>query len=472
MSALAVVPELPARCWLYLRISEDRTGQEAGVDRQEAECRAMADQQGWEVIDVLTDNDVSAFSGKRRPGYERLLGLIEQGEVDAIVAWHPDRLYRRSADLVRLVDAIDRQQLQVRTVRAGLVDLTTATGRFQARIVGAAAEYESELKGERVAASHRQRAAAGLSHGGPRPYGYDLVPGQPGHLVLLPDEAAVIIEAAQRVLAGESIRGVCLDFTRRGIPTVRGGPWRPKALADMLRSPRIAGLRPIAGEPGGPATWDPIVDRATWERVRAMLTNPPRGRQPRRHLLAGTLYCGRCGARLYSNWRARVTQDGTKTLRPGYQCRPEEPGACGRLQVVGEPLEAMVVEAVLTALRGADVGALRADAEHAVATLVADDEAMLAELSADMAARRITRAEWLSARAVVDERLKANRQRLARNRPSILDELGDPVAGWATLSFEQRRALIAMLISRVVIAPNPNRGAVFQPDRVTIEWVA
>ena len=55
----------------YLRISEDRTGEEAGVDRQRADCLALCARLGLPVVvvDVFMDNDTSAFLHKKRPGF-------------------------------------------------------------------------------------------------------------------------------------------------------------------------------------------------------------------------------------------------------------------------------------------------------------------------------------------------------------------------------------------------------------------
>ena len=52
---------------IYVRISQDRGGAGLGVERQEHECRALAQRLGWTVVDVYCDNDLSAFSGRRRP---------------------------------------------------------------------------------------------------------------------------------------------------------------------------------------------------------------------------------------------------------------------------------------------------------------------------------------------------------------------------------------------------------------------
>jgi site-specific DNA recombinase len=57
-----------------------------GVDRQREECAALATARGWRVVATVVDNDVSAYSGKRRPGYLALLEAIEAGRVDVVVA--------------------------------------------------------------------------------------------------------------------------------------------------------------------------------------------------------------------------------------------------------------------------------------------------------------------------------------------------------------------------------------------------
>lgn len=79
-----------------LRISEDRTGEEAGVDRQRADCFALCTRLGLEIrdADVFMDNDVSAYLDKKRPGFEQLLERVKQGP-SQLVVWHVDRLYRR-----------------------------------------------------------------------------------------------------------------------------------------------------------------------------------------------------------------------------------------------------------------------------------------------------------------------------------------------------------------------------------------
>ncbi len=72
---------LPAA--IYCRISRDREGAGLGVDRQEADCRALAVRLGWEVAAVFVDNDISAYSSRPRPQYRAMLDAVRSGRCPA-----------------------------------------------------------------------------------------------------------------------------------------------------------------------------------------------------------------------------------------------------------------------------------------------------------------------------------------------------------------------------------------------------
>jgi site-specific DNA recombinase len=88
----------PTNAAIYCRISRDREGAGLGVARQETDCRDKADALGWTIAEVYVDNDVSAYSGKVRKDYQRMLADVRAGRIDGIVAWHTDRLHRQPAN--------------------------------------------------------------------------------------------------------------------------------------------------------------------------------------------------------------------------------------------------------------------------------------------------------------------------------------------------------------------------------------
>ena len=92
------------RAAVYVRISDDVEGGGLGVARQEADCRSLAASLGWDVTEVYCDNSVSAYSGKVRPAYQRMLADLEAGHVQALVVFDVDRLTRRPVEFEHVID--------------------------------------------------------------------------------------------------------------------------------------------------------------------------------------------------------------------------------------------------------------------------------------------------------------------------------------------------------------------------------
>ena len=202
---------------IYCRISRDRTGAGLGVERQEEDCRALAASLSLQVAEVFVDNDLSAYSGKPRPEYDRLLAGIKAGRFDAVIVWHQDRLLRRNVDLEGYIAVCEPRSTPTYTVRAGTVDLATPSGRAVARTLAAWASYEVETSTARVKAAKLQQARAGGWSGGQRQYGYD-----DGMRGFREAEAAVVQEMAERVIRGESFRSLAIDLNERGSTTTHG----------------------------------------------------------------------------------------------------------------------------------------------------------------------------------------------------------------------------------------------------------
>lgn len=457
---------------VYVRISEDREGAGLGVKRQEADCRALAAQVGWGIADVYVDNDLSAYSGKPRPGYRRLLEDLGTGTVDAVLAWHTDRLHRAPAELEEFIRVCDTRGVEVRTVKAGELDLGTASGRMVARILGDVARHESEHKAERIRRKHLELAEAGkVVGGGSRPFGFE-----PDRRTLRESEAELIREAARRVLSGDSLRGICADWNRRGVVTSTGGPWRQQVLRRLLMSGRIAGWREHRGVLVAPAEWPAIVERETVDRLRARLADPSRRTarpDARRYLLSGGLLrCGLCARPL----RARPRVDHVRR----YVC-PSGPmyGGCGGMAIVAEPLEDLVTERVLDVLDSPVVEAqarrlAEGTTDALVETLGADQRA-LEQLALDYYRDRlISRDEYLAARGPLERRIESARRRLAESTGDRVLESVRSIARtrWPEIGFDQRRAILAALIESITIDRGRRGLNRFDPGRVEIRWRA
>jgi DNA invertase Pin-like site-specific DNA recombinase len=457
-----------------LRISKDVPGLGLGVERQRIDTDRLAATHGWTIVETYSDNDRSAFRGRfgrdgrwvtGRPEYDRCLDDLRAGRIKGLVAYHPDRVLGHPRELEDLIDLIDRTGVQIATVLTGSYDLTTAPGRYLARQLAAASRYEREIKSEREQRMHLALAQAGkISGGGIRPFGFEA-----DRVTVRESEAAIVREIANRVAAGESLRGVTADLNRRAVATVTGGPWNPFVVRRLLLSARIAGLRSHRGEVAADALWPAIVDRSTWEAVCRLLKDPARrtNRHPRSYLLTGGLArCALCGAQLH----ARPKADGRRC----YICA-SGPGfsGCGKIRILADPLEGLVVDELLRVLDGDGLDralAQRRDEPPSAAAL-GDVERQLDELAGMWAAGKMGRREWLSAR----QQLEARRVDLAATlavgaRGSVLRRLVGPGTlreRWEALpSFDLRRAVLAGAIDRVMVGPAVRGRNFFDTARV------
>jgi len=141
-----------------------------------------------------------------------MLDDVKNGQVDGIVCWHNDRLHRQQRELEDFIELVDQAAIPVQTVTAGIFNLSDASGRMTARILGAVARQESEHKAERQRAKHDELAAQGSPSGGTRPFGLTEVKDGPdgrSYREEVPEEADAIREAARDIIAGTLVREIC-----------------------------------------------------------------------------------------------------------------------------------------------------------------------------------------------------------------------------------------------------------------------
>ena len=451
----------PVRAAVYVRISADADGEGKGVARQEADARALCERRGWTVAKVYSDNDISAWSGKVRPAYRTMLTDIESGLIDAVVAYHPDRLYRQVRDLLQFAELANKRNVMVETVTAGDLGLATASGRMQTTILGTLAQYESEHKSERIKRKLLENAAEGRHHGGSRPYGW-----LNDRVTLDPLEAGVVQEAAAQVLNGESLKSIARGLNEAGYVTVTGRSWHDITVRDMLLRERNAGIRVHHGAPVGPGKWEPIFDLATLLSVKAVLLDPSRRTTPGRdglvHLLTRLAVCGVCQGRIVV---AKAKPYKGRSM-PIYRCR------VGHVSRVVTTADTYVRDVVLAFLARPDSKRLlAAETDTRKVLLAANDVEALRQRLDEAAAAYAAGVLTLGQLEIVTKALRpqiaaAESAMIDPNRARILRPLlgPDPAAAWVAMQPGQRRLAVGLLVDKVTIHRVPpgtrpvNRG--------------
>jgi len=459
---------MDVRAAIYCRISSDRDDTKLGVERQEQDCRKLCADRGWTVAGTYVDNDISAADPKKvRPEYRRLLRDIEAGKIDAVVVWAEDRLHRQPIELEEFVRTCDGAGMTQLVTVSGTIDLGTGDGMMVARIKGAVAAEEVRKTKQRVMRRKRQKAEAGEYAGGRRAYGFEK-----DGITHIPEEAARIREAATRVLEGESLNSIKVDWNAQGVATVSGKTWSHTMLKRLVTSLRTVGRCQHQGEDFAPAAWEPILDRATWEQCCSILGDPSRRRPPasRKYPLTGVLRCGLCKEPL------KAMPRGGKRV---YGCKAAT-GGCGKIYARAEAVEQFVFAQVVRWADSPDLrDAIRSekseDTETATQLLVANakDQRQLDQLSTDYTDQIMDRATYIKQSGRLRERMDERSGRIVALRShSALDRMGGSVADtWDEMNSEDRRMVCLAVLNAIYVHPVEVQGRnQFDPDRLFMDW--
>lgn len=269
-------------------------------------------------------------------------------------------------------------------------------------------------------------------------------------------EAAAICEAADRVLAGETLSAVVRDWNDRGLTTAAGGPWRVNSLSNLLVQRRLV-MHPQ------------ILDAETHDRLVALHTSRGKGarRATRRYLLTGLLRCWRCGGGMRGMPRTKGADL--------YVCPGPPHGGCSGTAVTADHAEEAIAAMVLARLECTPLPAPAVEAGDS-ARVLAEQRQRLGDLGELWASGQISRQEWMALRRSVGDRADAAEAQLAREyrvtKARELSGTGRALrAQWPAMSIDERRAVVQAALDHVVVLAAEPPRQVFRPERLQPRWV-
>jgi site-specific DNA recombinase len=363
------------RAAIYARVSTERQERQQTIDSQLAALRAWAEAEGHDLNDrhVFCDE---GYSGARldRPGLDALRDAVRDSEVEIVGVLAPDRLARRYAYQVLLLEEFRRAGCAVAFLNRAISD--DPGDQLLLQIQGAVAEYERALLSERF--RRGKKARAGQFIGVHAPYGYRYLPRRDGAAgQLLIDEAeAETVRMLYGWLTEErlTLRQVLkrLNFGP-WFPRCGRRPWSPSTVHHILSDPvytgtayanryeYLAARKPRGSRKPGydgkgcrrlrpKEQWIPIavpalVDQEIWDRAQAQLARNAvlsfRNNKKHDYLLRCLLTCGCCGLAMFGTTRPAAGD----TERRYYRCAGKDcvetarAQPCPRASLNGEELE-------------------------------------------------------------------------------------------------------------------------------------
>ena len=229
----------------YVRVStEEQATEGVSLEAQELALRAYAAMRGFELVELVRDEGVSAGKAlATREGGRRVLELVRGRKVAAVIGWKLDRLFRDCADCLLVTADWDKRAVSLHLIDMGgqAVDTSSAMGRFFLTVMAGAAELERNQVRDRTSAAMAHKASKGEYTGGQVPYGYRL---DGARLVADDAEQAVLTVAMDAHAEGLSLRAIARRLAERGFTPRTGKGWHASTVRQLVtREPVRAALR-------------------------------------------------------------------------------------------------------------------------------------------------------------------------------------------------------------------------------------
>src|SRR6266404_776991 len=231
---------------IYARVSSDKQKEENTIASQTAALTAFAAEQGYAVPTEWIFED-EGYSGASliRPGLERVRDLAAEGELDAVLVYAPDRLSRRYAYQILLIEELARAGVETLFIRSPRA--TTAEDQLLLQFQGMIAEYERAQILERSRRGKRHRARQGeVSVLSGAPFGYRFIrkTDHSAAYYQINEEQARVVRWMFELYSvqGLSIGAIARLLNEQAIPTCkRRGRWERSTVWGMLRNPAYKG---------------------------------------------------------------------------------------------------------------------------------------------------------------------------------------------------------------------------------------
>lgn len=518
----------------YGRLSDDKVGRAIGrvgvsADSQHDDAHDVATRRRWGVVREYTDNDASAFQDDViRDEFEEMLVDLASGMIRGIVCYNLDRFLRRPDDLERVIKIYKKLAKQGRPAvfasAQGDIDLSTDEGQTMARYMTVGNNAQSAATARRVSRGHLRAAKSGAP-AQMRGFGFGA-----DRVTHDPVEARLIRQGADMLLKGQPLADVVRAWNAAGAPTVFGNEWLHTTVRNVFRAPRLAGLRVHQGkvmlnEHGEEVKgcWKPILDRATWDAVQDVFASNAAKQTPasNHYVLSGICVCGKCGRRMYAQANTRWSE--TTSIRMWGRAQNSVATAKGQPELfkVGErgSLSPKLIAAYRSAHpdgakseqafvytckpvgagRGScgsnSIGGVRTDQlisrlmEQRLASRLAPSVAPVFERQAELDVAKEQIAELMEAyrvqampgsvvfpqvaqlQAIVDT-LSVEQQATARAAARARRAVESTPQDWRAASVDQKRTMLRLELSAVVIRPSVSQGGVFDRSRVLPQWLA
>lgn len=333
--------------YIYARkSSESEDRQVLSIDAQVDEMKQLAKQTNRILLDIKSEAKSAKQEG--RPIFNEILKDLEQGSVQGLIVWHPDRLSRNAMDAARLIDLLDRNKLQ-EIVTPSQVFKNTPTDKFMFSLLCSQAKMDNDNKGINVKRGMKAKAKLGV-YPGSLPTGYlsivkirgnRAIESDTERLPLIRKMMDLMLSGNHNALAVREIANEEWGFRMPG-----GKKLGRTTIYNIFTNPFYCGSYEF---PRGSGEWyegthEAIISKEEFDTIQYMMGRKGRPR-PKKHVFdfTGLIKCGECGASVTAEAKFKKTKAGKVHSYVYYHCTKRMHPSCTQKCLEEQELVSQVI---------------------------------------------------------------------------------------------------------------------------------
>ena len=273
--------------------SESEERQALSIEAQLTELREFAAREQLEIVASLCEAKTAKEPG--RTEFTRVLHMLEQGEAEGILSWHPDRLARNSVDGGQIIHLLDTGKLKSLFFPT-LTFENNPQGKFMLAIAFGQGKYFVDSLSENVKRGIRQKLRRGEWSWG-APVGY-INNRNTRNIDHDPEKAPIVRKAFELYATGVyTLPGLQKTLKDLGLRSRKDYALSVSCVQAMLTNPLYCGMMRVGGELH-PGSFEPLIRKDLFDKVQEVMKGKSKRKQRRRKhefLFSGLMSCGSCG---------------------------------------------------------------------------------------------------------------------------------------------------------------------------------
>jgi len=216
----------------YVRVSSEEQSKEGvSLVMQAEKIETYCKLNDLDLVEIIEDAGISAKNIQGRPGFQKALDMVFNGEVDGLIVWKLDRAFRSTTDALNTASSLNKKKKALVSISEKL-DTTSAVGEFFFTLMASLAQMERKLIGERTSSALQSKKAR-MERVGRIPFGFFL-DSDGVHLHPDPKEQETLSVIRDLKSEGATLRGIARTLNDQGRKTKEDRSWTHVQIRNVL----------------------------------------------------------------------------------------------------------------------------------------------------------------------------------------------------------------------------------------------